>query len=86
MVDRVALPQWPRLMGEQMAARYLSIGHNLLREKGPTPKRLGSRVLYDRVDLDRWADQLDGQPFDRRQLLDARKEAERRYLERQGKA
>ena len=46
------------------AASYLGLGVSTVREHGPKPKRWGSRVLYDRRDLDRWADALDGQPLD----------------------
>lgn len=63
-MERAAMPDWPRLMGVDLAARYLGIGATTLRDKGPTPKRIGARVLYDRRDLDRWADTLDGQPLD----------------------
>lgn len=61
---RAALPEWPRLMSVELAAAYLSIGTTMLRERGPQPKHLGSRVLYDRRDLDRWADALTGQELD----------------------
>jgi hypothetical protein len=58
------MPDWPRLMSVELAARYLSIGTTMLRERGPQPKHLGARVLYDRQDLDRWADALSGQELD----------------------
>lgn len=63
-VRQVALPDWPRLMREELAAAYLGIGVSTLRERGPKPNHLGRRVLYDRRDLDRWADALGGQPLD----------------------
>lgn len=69
-------------MSEPLAARYLSIGTTTLRERGPKAKRHGARVLYDRRDLDRWADSLDDQPLE---LIDEQAEAaevERRFLER----
>jgi len=53
------MPDWPRLLSEEQACAYVSIGKTLLREKGPKPKQIGRRVLYDRRDLDRWADALD---------------------------
>lgn len=62
--QRAALPGWPRLMGVEMAAAYLSIGTTSLRDSGIEPRRHGRRVLYDRADLDRWADALAGQPLD----------------------
>lgn len=65
-----------------MAAAYLSIGTTLLREKGPQPKRQGKRRLYDRRDLDRWADRLDGQPLDTDAQQAEAAEVERRFLEK----
>lgn len=79
---RLALPDWPRLMREPMAAAYLSIGTTLLREKGPTPKREGKCRLYDRRDLDRWADRLAGQPLDASEQQEEAAEVERRFLEK----
>lgn len=69
--SRIVLPDWPRLMPVQIAAQYLGIGETTLRKQGPEPRRLGKRVLYDRIDLDRWADALGGQPLD-----DTEREAE----------
>lgn len=79
---RKLLPDWPRLMDEIQAAEYLSIGKTMLREHGPNPKRLGRRVLYDRRDLDRWADRLGGQPLDIGEQKAEAKEVERRFMER----
>jgi hypothetical protein len=78
----IVRPDWPRLMSEADAAAYLSIGATTLRDRGPEPKRLGSRVLWDRRDLDRWADALAGQPLDGRDADDEARETERRFLER----
>lgn len=44
----------PRCLSREQAARYLGIGRTLLRRIGPPPIRLGRRLVYDRVDLDRW--------------------------------
>ncbi len=63
-LDPADMPDWPRLMGERLAAAYLGIGASTLREHGPRPRKFGARTLYDRRDLDRWADALDGQPLD----------------------
>lgn len=79
---RCLLPDWPRLMDEPMAAAYLSIGTTTLRADGPAPKRKGRRVLYDRHDLDRWADRLGGQPLDVREQQEEAREVERRFLEK----
>jgi len=79
---RHILPDWPRLMSEDQAAAYLSIGSTNLRENGPSPKRHGRRVLYDRRDLDRWADRLGDQPLGERAANDEAAEIERKFLER----
>ena len=81
-MTRDALPDWPRLMCEEMAARYLSIGTTMLRESGPESKRWGRRVLYDRHDLDRWADRLGGQPLTVQEQREEASEVERRFLEK----
>lgn len=75
-------PDWPRLLSESDAAAYLSIGTTMLREHGPRPKSLGRRVLWDRRDLDRWVDALDGQPLDGSDAEAEARETERRWLER----
>lgn len=79
---RLVLPGWPRLLSSPLAAAYLSISETTLREHGPQPKRQGRRVLYDRQDLDRWADRLDGQPLDESAEQDEAAEVERRFLEK----
>ena len=79
---RLSLPAWPRLMGEDMAADYLSIGRTTLRDKGPEPKHVGRRALWDIRDLDRWADRLDDQPLDEGEQHAEAAEVERRFLER----
>jgi hypothetical protein len=78
----VLLPDWPRLMPIELAAAYLSRSVSTIRERGPTPKRDGRSVLYDRNDLDRWADRLGGQPLTPTQREEEAKEVERRFLER----
>ena len=82
MLERPALPDWPRLMGEVLAAAYVGLSPTSLREKGPEAKRFGKRRLYDRHDLDRWADLLSGQPLDERDEQDEAAEVERRFLEK----
>ncbi|MDH5500458.1 MAG: helix-turn-helix domain-containing protein [Gammaproteobacteria bacterium] len=47
----------PRCLSREQAARYLAIGRTLLTRVGPPPVRLGRRLVYDRVDLDRWLDE-----------------------------
>ncbi|MDE0312594.1 MAG: hypothetical protein OXI52_10050 [Caldilineaceae bacterium] len=54
-LDDLAAPSGiqPRCLSREQAARYLGIGRTLLRRIGPPPVRLGRRLVYDRVDLDR---------------------------------
>jgi hypothetical protein len=78
----VLLPDWPRLMPIELAAAYLSRSVSTIRDRGPAPKRDGRSVLYDRQDLDRWADRLGGQPLSPLQREEEAKEVERRFLER----
>lgn len=82
---RQFLPDWPRLLGERLAADYLGIGATTLRDRGPEPKKIGSRTLWDRRDLDRWADALDGQPLTDEEKAAESREVERRFLEARGK-
>lgn len=80
--ERALLPDWPRLMSEGQAAAYLSLSATTLRNHGPEAKRQGRRVLYDRRDLDRWADRLGEQPLDEREQEEEAAEVERLFLER----
>jgi hypothetical protein len=73
--------RWPRLMREADAAAYLSIGTTTLRQRGPAPLKLGARTLWDRRDLDRWADALDDQPLGEADAAAESREVERRFLE-----
>lgn len=82
MTERVALPDWPRLMDIQLAAAYLSRSPTVIRDRGPEPKRDGRSVLYDRKDLDRWADRLGDQPLDAPEEQEEAAEVERRFLEK----
>jgi hypothetical protein len=81
-MNRPTLPDWPRLMGEDMAAAYVSLSATTLREKGPAPARLGKRRLYDRHVLDSWADRLAGQPLTAQEMQQEASEVERRFLEK----
>lgn len=47
-------------MREEMAAAYLGISASMLRERGPASKHIGRCAVWDRRDLDRWADALGG--------------------------
>lgn len=48
----------PRLLGEAQAASYLGISPSKLRELGLPRRMLDRRRLYDRLDLDAYADSL----------------------------
>lgn len=80
--ERIFLPDWPRLMAEPQAAAYLSISPSTLRKDGPAARRHGRRVLYDRHDLDRWADALAGQPLDTHAREAEAAEVERKWRAR----
>lgn len=82
MADRAALPHWPRLMAEDLAAAYIGISTSSLRERGPAPKHVGRRALWDIRDLDRWADAIDGQPLDPQQRAEESDDVHRRVMER----
>jgi hypothetical protein len=81
-VERLSLPDWPRLMDAEMAGAYLSRSATVIRERGPKPKRDGRSVLYDRRDLDRWADSLGDQPLDAGAREAEAAEVERRFMEK----
>ncbi len=56
-----ALPNWPARLSEDMAAAYLGVSKTTFRErwKGrqyPQPVRDGSRVLWSRLQLDRFVE------------------------------
>ena len=55
------MTRWPRLLSVDDAAAYLSVSRGTLR-KLVAPVPVGGRVLWDRVDLDRFADALSAAP------------------------
>ena len=67
-------------MREGDAAAYLSIGATMLREEGPKPKKVRGCTVWDRRDLDRWADALDGQPLSEDEAQAESRDAEDRFL------
>ena len=79
---RADLPSWPRLMCAPLAAAYLSISPTSLRTHGPKPKHLGKRRLFDKIDLDRWADSLSPDGTGRSAPPLTSKEVERRFLDK----
>jgi hypothetical protein len=55
----VSLP--PRGLSIEDACEYLGgISKNTLTRHGPPPTRIGDRIVYDRLVLDRWLDELAG--------------------------
>lgn len=86
MTGRARLPNWPRLMCAELAAAYVGLGVTYLREAGPAPKEIGRRRLYDKIDLDRWADRLGGQPLTVPEQQAEARDVERRFLERRKRA
>lgn len=82
------IPHWPRLMSVKLAAQYVGLSETKLREIGPKPTTLPDlrRVLYDRRDLDRWADRLTGQPLDGKEVEAETSDIERRFFESQNAA
>jgi hypothetical protein len=82
MASRAALPDWPRLMGDDLAAQYLQISATTLRALNITPRHIGRRVLWDRHDLDRYIDRLADQPMSAEDEEAESAEVERRFLEK----
>lgn len=84
-LHRPALPDWPRLMNLPLAAAYVGLGQSTLRERGPAPRKIGTRSLWDRRDLDRWVDALDGRPLDAGAAQSHADDVERQFLEDRAK-
>lgn len=59
---RARLPDWPRLMSLRLACAYFGVCDKTFRSLGIAPRRIGRRVLWDRQDLDRFADGMAGTP------------------------
>lgn len=60
-----AIPSWPRLLSSDLAATYLGISRtNFLARVSqhvlPQPRKIGERVLWDRLLLDDFVDALFG--------------------------
>jgi predicted DNA-binding transcriptional regulator AlpA len=57
--DLIDLPNWPRLLSENQAAAYCGVSGETFRRHVPVePRRLGRRVLYDRLAIDAWLDSV----------------------------
>lgn len=60
-VDTGHMPFWPRFLSQGQAASYLGVSAGTFRTIVTVkPVRIGRRVLYDRLLLDRFADTLSG--------------------------
>jgi len=64
---QITIRAWPRLMDVQTAAFYIGMAEKTLRNRisrkaeSPfpvKPKRAGRKVLFDKIDLDAYADAL----------------------------
>lgn len=54
----------PLLMPAPAAAHYLGLSESTLRNLGLPRKMMGAKRLYDRRDLDQWADSLPYEPHE----------------------
>lgn len=79
---RARLPDWPRLMPLRLACAYFGVCDKTFRSLGIAPRRIGRRVLWDRIDLDRWADAMAGRPSRSTDAAVGRRSTERRFFER----
>lgn len=86
VADRVALPDWPRLMSVELAASYLGVSASTFRTWGVAPVEApGRRVLYDKRSLDIFADRLAGQPLGTSDRARASNDVEAKFLKRYGR-
>jgi hypothetical protein len=59
--DIAHMPDWPRLLSRVQAAEYAGLSPNTFDQHIKVePIRLGKRVLFDRLQLDRFIDTLSG--------------------------
>lgn len=59
--DLEHLPAWPRGLSLEQAAAYVGVSAVHFRKHVKvTPLKVGGRVLYDRLALDRWLDSMQG--------------------------
>lgn len=59
------LPHWPRGLRRTLAAAYIGVGQNMfdtMVAEGtmPKPKRIHGRTIWDKVEVDRAFDVMDG--------------------------
>ena len=79
---RARLPDWPRLMPLPLACAYFGVCDKTFRSLGIAPRRIGRRVLWDRQDLDRWADGIAGKPLRSKDPGAGARSMERRFFAR----
>jgi hypothetical protein len=70
------------MMSIELAALYCGLGVTAFEGLELPCRRVGKRKLYDRQELDRWADRLDGQPVADGEEGAESKATERRFMER----
>lgn len=86
MTSRSVLYYPPRLMNAEQAAAYFSISVNTFKALNIKPRSIGRRTIWDRLDLDRYADRMADQPLAAVDEQHEAAEVERRFLEaRRGK-
>jgi excisionase family DNA binding protein len=67
---RIVIDFAPRGLSTDEAARYVGVGRTMFEElvarrKMPRPKRVGSRAIYDRFEVDAYFSDLDTTPSNR---------------------
>ncbi len=82
VVARTRLPDWPRLMPLRLACAYFGVCDKTFRSLGIVPRRIGRRVLWDRQDLDRFADGMAGTPLRSADPTAGARAMERRFFAR----
>lgn len=82
VVARARLPDWPRLMPLALASAYFGVCASTFRRLDIEPRRIGRRVLWDRRDLDSYADQISDPPIVPSNGTPLISEVERRFLKR----
>lgn len=68
--QRIVIDFAPRGLSADEAARYIGVGRTMFEElvasrKMPRPKRIGSRVIYDRFEVDACFSDIESAPANR---------------------
>lgn len=74
--------RWGRLLSAADAAEYLGISPTTLKTLGIQAKSIGRRVMWDRVDLDRFVDRMTDQPIPAAEQGREQDDEEARFFER----